>query len=237
MSVIFANGDCGRPTVITQGTPEPWRIIERNNTDEIESLADCLPQGTLVTMREDVAGVDKFNFERWVELFVTDIADKTATGRKVLLVYDGYRCHLDVKVLEKPKTGNVIAYCLPAHTSRTTQPLDVGLFRPFKRYLNEILYVAGETREDAVFDFFDLVYMINDGYEKAFSGVNIVSGFKKAGIWPVSGDVILRVSIPRSAETPSEIMSVEQLQLCFEAKWAAKRLVNACSSLCSNEDI
>ena len=40
--VIFADGDFGRPMVITQGTTEPCRIIESNNRDEIESLADFL---------------------------------------------------------------------------------------------------------------------------------------------------------------------------------------------------
>ena len=76
-----------------------------------------------MTTPKDVAGVDNFNFERWAERFVTDIADKTAN-------------HLSVKMLGKRKTGNLIAYCLPAHTSGTTQPLDVGLFRPFKQCLN-----------------------------------------------------------------------------------------------------
>ena len=125
-------------------------------------------------------------------------------------------------MLEKRKTGNVIAYCFPAHTSGTTQPLHLGLFRLFKQYLNEIVYAAGEAREDAVFDVVDLLYMINDAYEKAFTRANIVSGFKKEGIWPVSGDAILSVPRPRSAETPSEIMSVEELQLLFEAKRDAK---------------
>ena len=129
--------------------------------------------------RKDVAGVDKVNFERRAKRFVADIADKTANMRKVLLVYDGYRSHLGFKVLEKLKTGNVITYCLPAHRSGTTQPLDVGLFRPFKQYLNEIVYAAGEARECAVFYVFDLWYMIKDAYEKEFTRVNIVSGFKR----------------------------------------------------------
>ena len=73
-----------------------------------------------------------------------------------------------------------------------------------------------------MFDVFDLLYMIKDAYEKAFTRVNIVSGFKKAGIWPVSGDVILSVPRPHSAETKSEIMSVEKLQMLFEAKRAGK---------------
>ena len=101
MPSISANGECGRPMVMTQGTIEPCRIIERNNRDEMETLADCLLRGTLVTTRKDVAGVDKCNFERWAERFVTDIADKTANGRKVLSVYDVYRSHLSFKVLEK----------------------------------------------------------------------------------------------------------------------------------------
>ena len=93
-----------------------------------------------MTTRKDVAGVNKINFEPWAERFVTDIADKTANGRKVLLVYDGYQSHLDFKLHEKLKTGNVIVYCLPAHTSGTTQPLDVGLFRPFKQYHNQLVW-------------------------------------------------------------------------------------------------
>ena len=80
-----------------------------------------------------------------------------------------------------------------------------------------------------MFDVFDILYVIKDAYVKAFTRVNIVSGFKKAGIWPVSGYVILSVPRPRSAETPSEIMSAEELQLLFEAKRAAKEASQCCS--------
>lgn len=107
------------------------------------------------------------------------------------------------------------------HTSGTTQPLDVGRFRPFKQYLNEIVFSAGASREYAVFDVFGPLYMIRDTYKEAFTRVNIVSGFKKAGVWPVSGDLLLSVPRPLCAETASEMMSMEELKSLFEAKRVA----------------
>lgn len=59
--------------------------------------------------RKEVAGVDKFNFEHWVERFVTDIVDKNTKGRKVPVMYDIYRSHLGDNVLEILKAGNAIA--------------------------------------------------------------------------------------------------------------------------------
>ena len=50
----------------------------------------------------------------------------------LLLLYDGHRSHVNVPLIEWAEIHNVILFLLPAHTSHLTQPLDVGVFGPFK---------------------------------------------------------------------------------------------------------
>ena len=40
--------------------------------------------------------------------------------------------HIDVETSRLCKDNGILLYCLPAHTSHITQPLDVGLFKPLK---------------------------------------------------------------------------------------------------------
>lgn len=68
--------------------------------------------------------------------FVEAVKENTVGGRKLLLTYDAHRSHLSVAVLGILRKRGVLAYCLPAHTSGKTQPLDVGLYAPFKNYLD-----------------------------------------------------------------------------------------------------
>lgn len=90
----------------------------------------------MVTVREEIGGVDSGNFYNWACDFVRDIVDLTAYGRKVLLIYDMSSTHMSLRVLELFLPKNVIVYALPAHTSVKTQQLDVVVFSPFKEALN-----------------------------------------------------------------------------------------------------
>ena len=60
----------------------------------VETLVDRLPRGSIVTMRENVAGVDNHNFIEWAKQFVNDLKDLTMNNRKVLLVLDFDRSHM-----------------------------------------------------------------------------------------------------------------------------------------------
>lgn len=220
LPTIFANGDCGRPLFITQGGSMPWREVVRGNRYEMETIFECLPRGSLATTRDTVAGVTKFSFELWAEYFVRDVADKTTNGRKILLTYDGYRSHLGVKVLDTLRKGNVLCYCLPAHISGITQPLDVGIFGPFKAHLNKKMHHAAKafTYEDPTFDLFDLLQLMKDAYESSFTRQNICSAFAKSGLWPIDVGPLISVPRPRSADAHSEMVDVDELRALFEAK-------------------
>lgn len=49
---------------------------------------------------------------------------------------------MGLEVLQVLEQGGIIAYALPARTRGTTQPLDVGLFGPFKSHLLKLIAEA-----------------------------------------------------------------------------------------------
>ena len=90
-------------------------------------------------MRESVAEVDSDNFFEWAKKFIEDVRALAADGRRVFLIYDGYRSHMNLRALSLSRDNDTIVYALPTHTSGKTQPLDVALFGRFKRIVYKIL--------------------------------------------------------------------------------------------------
>jgi hypothetical protein len=98
---------------------------------------------------------------------------------------DGYRSHI---------TANVITYCmehsidlliLPPYTSHMLQPLNVSVFLPLKRTL------AAKTDAASRFDSsrilrIEWTLMYIRAREQAFRSLNILSGWKATGLWPLS---------------------------------------------------
>ena len=94
MSVAFADSGCGQTLFVVHGRMLPYRIFEVNVVRATQSLAYCLPKGSDITIREDVAGVDKFSFERWERDSGEECLSRTAHGQKFFLLYDGHRIHM-----------------------------------------------------------------------------------------------------------------------------------------------
>lgn len=223
MPTIFANGDTAPPLIIIQGESIPYRVIEKENRYVVESVFDCLPRRSLLCTRKTIAGVDSTNFASWAAQFVNEIKDKTNNNRKVLLTYDGYRSHLGMKALNILQKGNVIAYCLPSHTSGKTQPLDVGVFGPFKSNISAEVLRATRTFADPTFDQFDLLHMIRQAFEKTFTTSVISSAFRKSGMWPVDSTHLLSVPRPAAYNEPNTVLSTDDLKRMMEEKRSAVR--------------
>ena len=191
MSVIFANGEKGRLLFVFKGTKFSHRVVKTVSGLEKQSLADFLPRYSIVTTREELAGVDKSNFVRWAEIFVKDVSDLTKHGRRLLLLYDGYRSHMSLKVLRILRQGNVIAYCLPAHTSGKTQPLDLTVFGAFKHHIAANMKSISLVNHHDLFDCFDFCNILREVNEKSFTPSNIYAGLERAGLWPINAEKLL----------------------------------------------
>lgn len=84
--------------------------------------------GELFTARPKGDPVDSNTFLIWAECLVTDTITLHDDGCKMLVLYDGYRSHLSVTVLDLIAKNDIIVYAFSAHTRSTTQTLDVGVF-------------------------------------------------------------------------------------------------------------
>ena len=139
MPVVSAAGKMGPTLFGFKGKHLPHRKVLRDGKVWMEGLAELLPRHSLVTSREKVGGVDKLNFKEWAYEFIVHVRDLISNGLQVLLIYDAYRSHMSLEVLQLFEDHGVVVYALPAHTSGKTQPLNVVLFSPFKKALNGCL--------------------------------------------------------------------------------------------------
>eukprot|EP00171_Calliarthron_tuberculosum_P002436 IDg2436t1 len=184
-----------------KGKKVPFRFNSlADGTRVLETVSSVLSSDSLLAAREDKPGMNSQLFIYWCSKFVERVSHLTANGRKVLLLYDGYRSHMSFKALQILSSGNIEAYALPANTSGSTQPLDVSVFSPYKTYINEYLYrTSSSLRSAKKVSQFDLCEAFNHAYNLAFSQKNIMKGFEKTGTWPFNTDKLLSCPLPRNS--------------------------------------
>ena len=120
MPIVSAAGEAAPPLFVFKGSRVPFRTVLRAGRIVDETPISNLPLRSTVALRQENGGVDTQNFRNWANKFVLFVAELTANDRKVLLIYDGYRAHLSVEVLEIFANNNIVVYALPAHTSEKT---------------------------------------------------------------------------------------------------------------------
>ena len=119
-------------------------------------------------------------FLEWFAFFIKNIPPV----RPVLLVQDGHSSHISIELVEMARANDVTLLCLPAHTSHILQPLDVGVFKSFKASFNKTCGNYVRQHPGRVITTDVLASMVAQAYPTSFTPVNVLSGFKKAGVYP-----------------------------------------------------
>ena len=117
MPVISAAGEAGPPLFVIKEKRMAYRNVLRNGKTYIESPVSTLPRRSVLATGIEAGAVDSMNFLSWSDSFTEFTKDLRDEGRKVLLIYDGYRSHFSLQVLEEFYKNRVILYALPSHTS------------------------------------------------------------------------------------------------------------------------
>jgi hypothetical protein len=125
--------------------------------------------------------------------------------------------HFAFEALEILVDAGIIAYALHAHTSGSTQLLDVAVFGPFKQALNDTIHSVSHTATAPVFDEFDFALMLKRRYEIIFTPANIHAGFRRTGMWPIDPVALLRKPLPASAKNADSV-SVQELGHMLQEK-------------------
>ena len=122
----------------------------------------------------------------WFKWFLQNISP----ARPVLLVQDGHGSHISIELIELACSNNVHLLCLPAHTTHVLQPLDVGVFKSFKSNFSKACskYLAAYPGRVITTD--KLAFLVAEAWPDSFTAVNIMSGFKKCGVYPLNPGVV-----------------------------------------------
>lgn len=74
-------------------------------------------------------------FYEFLKHFISHV--RPSTEKQVLLLLDNHDSHVTIPVIELAKSSGVVLLTFHPHTSHKMQPLDRGVFGPFKTFYNE----------------------------------------------------------------------------------------------------
>ena len=157
----------------------PMMVYPRKKVVPISSRDGAVPN-TLFGHSES-GWINSDLYVEWFKFFIANIPPT----HPVLLLQDGHGSHVSIELIEFPKENNIHLLCLPAHCIHILQPLDVGIFKPFKSYFSKACtrYIAKHPA-GGVLTPDKLVSLVAEAWPSTFTPDNIMAGFKKAGVHP-----------------------------------------------------
>ena len=123
------------------------------------------------------------------------------------MLYDEHRSHVSLTLSDWARRNNVILFVLPPHTSHLTQPLDVGIFGPFKSMYYKECQDYMKHHPGLTITKYEVAQLTAKSNMKSVTAENLTSAFRKTGIYPFKTQVITDSQI-----APATIYSNETLE-------------------------
>lgn len=102
----------------------------------------------------------------------------------ILLLCDNHESHISLAAINYARDNGIIYLSFPPHTSHKLQPLDVGVFGPFKSKLKTAFNDWHVTNPGKTITIYNIPKIAKIAYFEAFTAKNIISAFTSPGIWP-----------------------------------------------------
>lgn len=124
--------------------------------------------------------MDTEKFEYWLENMF--IPSTNHINRPLLLILDGYGCHISLKILKLLKNNQVMCLMLPAHSTHALQPVDIVLFNSIKTdWMNIVKNHLKDGNKAVTNGDFPRLMKKLFVEKRAFSSTRIVSSFARSG--------------------------------------------------------
>ena len=186
LTCICANGNAMPPLIIY-----PGKSVN-------PSYAVDLPPGSLAYATES-GWMNTEAFFFWIKnLFVANLPPI----RPVVLLLDGHSSHIDYATGKFCRQNRIELICLPPHTSHVTQPLDKGIFGPFKHEYRKLCNEFCQTHPGTSVDKFTFGRVFGKSYMKVCNKENIVNSFRSTGLWPVNSEAVDYAKMESSKSFP-----------------------------------
>ena len=163
---------------------------------------------------------------KWlIEVF--DRYTKKSSHTRRLLIIDGHSSHTNMEFFDLCDKLRIVVLILPPHSTHRLQPLDVSLFAPLASYytsgLNQLMFNSLGMVSISKRDFWGIFW---PAWKSAFTESNILSGFRKTGIWPLNPDITLSMITkpPPPTITPDKPAQCIQTPITCRAVRRTQRL-------------
>ena len=126
---------------------------------------------------------------------------KSSKDQTSLLVYDNHESHLSIEVMDKAKENGVTILTLPPHSSNKMQPLDVGVYKPFKTYYSQAMDSWMMRNPGKPISIYEIAHCVGIAHQKAMTPANITAAFRKTGIFPFDKTIFTEADFLSTAVT------------------------------------
>ena len=127
---------------------------------------------------------------------------------KVLLLLDNDHSHVTLETIDYAKEHGIVLLSFPPHCSHKLQPLDRAVYGPFKRYYYSACDCWMKENRGKTMTIYDIPDMVGRAFPRAFTPVNIQSGFKVAVIFSFDRDIFSDLEFLPSDVTDRFVPSV-----------------------------
>lgn len=143
----------------------------------------------------DNGWIDQDLFHFWLtEQFLVH----AVASRPLLLLLDGHSSHFKPETIRFAKDHNIVVFCLPPHTTHECQPLDCSLFGPLKTQWRSVCHSFHQKHPTSVISKLNFCPLFKQAWVHAVTPEVVVSGFRKAGVYPLDR---ARISVPKQTDS------------------------------------
>ena len=172
-------------TVSASGQALPPMIIWSKKTMSPDMATGELP-GTLYGF-SDNGWTNSHLFHKWFEKQFLRYIPAT---RPILLLVDGHSSHYCPDTLTMAAENGIIIFALPSNTTHLTQPLDKGVFGPFKTHWSRVCHDFTITHPGQKVNEYNFCQLFSKAWLESMTIGTIVGGFRTTGIHPLNRDAI-----------------------------------------------
>ena len=135
----------------------------------------------------DKGWMDQHLFKLWFERHFLRYAPAV---RPLLLLLDGHSSHYCPETIQLASEEDVILFALPPNTTHLTQPLDKGVFGPCKIHWRRVCHDFRVSHLGQVVNIYNFSKLFSKAWIESMTSVNITSGFKTTGIYPLNRNAV-----------------------------------------------
>jgi hypothetical protein len=179
----------------------PPTIIFKSSLYQQYAWYDDLPGDWRIEISPNGWTTDEIGL-RWLRKQFIPCTTSRTKGKFRLLILDGHGSHLTPDFDQLCSQNDIIAICMPPHSSHLLQPLDVGCFAPLKRAYGEVIEAKARAGVNHI-DKLDFITTFPNVRIQAFKPATIQNAFKAAGLVPYDpGQVMTKLDVRLRTPTP-----------------------------------